>query len=296
MRRYNLPLILGLVVLAGIGVTLLLPLFVHLDPQATHVFLQDGDLLRHSPTPPGVGGYLLGTDEFGRDLLARVIYGARLTLPIALAIGLLRALLAIPVGLIAGWRGGWAARFTNLFASSISALPVTILAIFLFKSLAVWFVGQFLVLYLTIMVLIGAPRLAEQVRRLTAEVKMQPYIESAVAAGTPTGRILFRHVLPVIQGDLAITMAAELAWVLILMGQMAIFGVMVVPFRQVTIEGIPYPVNMDLTPEWGTLLGLSRRIFRSSPWIPFAGAIAIGVTVASLQLIAEGLRRRWLHR
>lgn len=299
MRRLRLngPLVAGATVVLGLVVILLLPLFIDLDPNTVRLTDVVNGRIVVPPLAPGVNGHLLGTDRMGRDLLARLVYGARFTLSAGFGIAALRALLGIPLGLIAGWYGGTLSYITNLLSSSLSALPTLLAVIVLMHgaALAVKSYNSYLAAYVVVVALVGVPRLAEQLRRLVDEVKTQPYIEAARATGAPTARIVVRHILRVISGDLVVALAAETGWVLLLMGQLAVFRFIIagdLAFQGGQAQG----VSAEKTAEWAEMVGLNYGLFRTRYWVPLYPVLALGTTVAGLQLLAEGLRRRWLHR
>lgn len=291
--NHNVPLWLGTTLLAGLLLLLVLPLIVGLkDPDAISVATRVGERVVKAPYAPGQLGYVLGSDWAGRDVLSRVVYGARITLLIAVVVTSLRAALAIPAGLLAGWYGGLAARVISALSTGTSALPSIVLATLILGGIqkAVPESG-WLWTYCGVMVLIGTPRLAEQVRRLTEETARRQHIEAAVALGAPPRRIILKHIFPLMNGELAVSLAAEMAWALVMMGQLAIFNIWVGGY--VAVELIDSVLRLEKFPEWGQMMGANRDLLRTGQWwIPVAPGVALGATVVGLQLLAEGLRLR----
>lgn len=300
-RRWNGPLLAGGIMLLILLVLVLVPEILPLqDPALEHESIRVGEKLLKPPFAPGEAGFLLGSDSLGRDLLSRLVYGARTTLGIAGLITLGRVLLAVPLGLLAGWRKGWIGRVTEFLSVSMGILPSLLLLILTMATLKFMVVlsliqGSMTTLFIyygIALMLIGVPRLADQVRQLTEIAAQLPHVEGAVAIGARPGRILLRHLLPSIQSDLLVILAAEIGWVLMMMGQAAIFGYTMGPTTMTKLEGYR-TLTADVNPEWALMVGLNRPLLRTFPWTLLYPALALGMTVGSLQLLSEGLRQRF---
>lgn len=294
MRRIPLSLIIGLVLLGGLGVVLLLPFLCDLPHPQQGVLLQmEGRRLVAPPYQPGQLGYVLGSDFLGRDYWSRLVYGARITVGLALMINLIRFALALPVGLQAGWRRGWLARAVQAAAAGFGSLPALVLVYIVLRGLWPFFLGgnAWMVAYVLVLGLAGAPRIAEQVRRRTEEIALMPHVEAVQALGARPARILRRHVLPIMRADLLVMAPSEMAWVLMIMAQLAVFGVH--PGGAVQVETISGNIAVaEYLPEWGQMLGTNIPYLLSYPWLPFYPGLAIGLTAAGFHLLAEGLRER----
>ncbi|MFO7273667.1 MAG: ABC transporter permease [Symbiobacteriaceae bacterium] len=297
MRRLNMPLLAGLTLVLGLVVLLVLPEVVSLpDPQVGVYVQMEGKKLRLAPFAPGEFGYVLGSDMVGRDVLSRVIYGARYSLGLAASVLLLRTLVALPAGLWAGWVGGRAGRLVQALAAGFGSIPALALVAMTLGGLR-WLVpGEtgWLLTYLAMLVLSGAPRMAEQVRRRTEEVLVMPHVEAARALGATPRRILMRHVLPLMRADLAVMFSSEMAWVLLLMGQLAVFGIYV--GGTVAVRGDGWVRYIEYLPEWGLMLGANRLNMLGAPWIAFFPGLALGLSAAAFHLLAEGFRLRGLRQ
>jgi peptide/nickel transport system permease protein len=297
--RLNGPLVLGSLIGLGLLVLLVLPWVVKLRDPYLGVFLADvgGGKLMAPPYKPGVAGYLLGSDFVGRDLLSRLVYGARTTLLVALVISAARWLLALPIGLASAWRGGWAAGLTRTLATGFSAIPSLVMVAIVLLSLkqVVFATNTWMAVYGAALIVVGVPRLAEQVRRRAVAVRLMPHIEAAVATGAGGGRIVRRHILPVMVPDLLVMGAAEMAWVLLTMGQLAVFMIFVGGTVKIEKDGWPTRY-VEWQAEWGQMLGANRTMFLSNPWIPLYPGMALGLAAACFHLLAEGLRLRFLRR
>lgn len=295
--RLNPSLVLGALLALGLVVVLILPSVVHFErmDQQQLVFEINGELKR-APLPPGEAGFLLGTDPAGRDFLPRLILGARMTLLLGLSIVLGRALLGIPLGLFAGWRQGWVARLITAASTGSNALPMLVLTVLVLGLAFRLIRAPGYVTYIGVLVLLGVPRLADQVRVLAREVAVQPHVEAAVSLGASTWRIIWKHILPIIRGNLIVALAAESAWVMVIMGQLAIFDVFIGPMSSVERGPASIPARIELVPEWGLMFGIYRDFIRSHWWMPVYPAIALGLVVACFQLLAEGIRLRWIRK
>ncbi|MGE5674141.1 MAG: ABC transporter permease [Mycobacterium leprae] len=279
-RKLNGPLVLGLLLALGLMGLVIAAHFVVL-PVAPKESLGSFLARETKPLPPGTPGHLLGTTKYGADVLTMLLLTAWPTLSVGLVIMLGRALLGIPLGLLAGWSGRRLGRLVGVLASVFTAVPTMIVAIVATRAIsAIFSTGTYVPAWWStyvVLILAGFPRLAQQVRLLTEEIKRRPYMESATAAGASTWRTLYRYVLPAMYGDLLVTLSAEIAWVLMLCAQMAVFDT--------------YIAN-----NWASAFGAGLWSLRTTPWVALFPALALGLAVACFQLLAEGLRRLWVER
>lgn len=293
MRRWNLPLVLGCLLGFGLLGLLLLPFVMELrHPQMGQLIFWLDNVLTRPPLKPGTHGFLLGTDQVGRDLFARLVLGARHTLGIAVAVTLFRALFAVPIGLFVGWYGGRANQIVSTLSASFIAIPTLVFTAIFLRGLrfTVTHPTDWLLVYTGVMIFAGLPRMVEFVRLRTQEVAVMPFVEAAIAVGAPGRRIVSRHLFPVMLGDVLIMLATEMAWVLLMMGQLAVIGVYVGGTVEVLIN--EKSVIVEYTAEWAQMLGATRWHFRTFPWVPMLPAAAIATAAACFHLLAEGLRLR----
>jgi len=296
-RRIPFSLAAALLMLAGLAAVLLLPWFCDLPhPQEGVLLQQEGRRLAAPPYRPGQLGYVLGSDLVGRDQLSRLVYGARTTLGLALAVNLIRFAVGLPAGLWAGWRRGWPAGAVQAVANGFGSLPALVLALVALRGLSPLLYGTagWMAAYVAMLGLTGAPRIAEQVRRRAEEILLLPHVEAAVAVGARPGRIVRRHVLPLMRGDLLVMAPSEMGWVLMIMGQLALFGIY--PGGEVTVETVTGNVYVvEYLAEWGQMLGANMRFLLRYPWLAVYPALALGLSAAAFHLLAEGLRERDLQ-
>ncbi len=260
LRRHRTAVV-GLAVLAAfIAATALASAILPYDPNAADF---DHVLLRPSPRHP------LGTDQLGRDLLTRIVYGARVSFLIGiLAVGM-SALLGVPVGLISGYRGGIVDLVTQRLVDLMLAFPGFLLALTLIAVLGVGVTN--------VVVSVGlatAPVYVRLVRGVALSIKGQVYIEAARALGVPEARIVARHVLPNCLAPVIVQSTLQLGTAILTAAGLGFLGL-----------GIRPP-----TPEWGTMLGEGQTYLFSSWYIATFPGIAIFLAVMAFNLLGDGLR------
>jgi len=269
-RRLDPSLILGgsllaAVVLLGLGAPLVTP---H-DP-AVQVLADR--LLPPSFVAGGKPAYPLGTDGFGRDALSRVLYGARISMAVGAGAVILSGVAGTALGLLAGFKGGWAETVIMRLSDVQQALPAVLLAIIVVAVFGSNVVNLVLVLALSSWVIY-----ARVVFARTATLRHREFVEAALAIGATTGRILSRHLLPNMWGEVMVISALQAGRMMLLEAGLSFLGL-----------GVPPP-----TPSWGAMLADARTYVYLSPWPAAIPGLAIVVTVWSVNLFGEGLRRRY---
>ncbi len=248
--------VLGLLILFAIFA----PLFSSYDPTAV--------ALRTRLQPPSAS-HLFGTDEFGRDILTRVFYGARISLPvglIALAIG---ATLGTLIGLIAGFYGKWLDTFLMWAVDVQLAFPGLLLALLVVAILGVDLRN--------VMIAVGVsmiPRFARLVRGTVLSAKENLYVDAARTIGVPEHRILVQHVLPNIISPVIVLATLSLGVTILTAAGLSFVGL-----------GARPP-----SPEWGAMIAEGRQFLQHQWWIGTFPGVAILLTVLAVNLIGDGLR------
>jgi peptide/nickel transport system permease protein len=266
-RQLEPGLAIGLVIVVAIGlIAVLAPLISPHDPLAQHLT----DRLKPPVwLPGGSSTYLLGTDQTGRDLLSRIIWGSRTSLVIGLASVALGALIGVSSGLVAGYRGGWLDLVIGRLADIQQAIPFLILA------LAVIAVVGSSILNLIVVLGIGSWLYYFRVTRgEVLSVRQRPYIEAARAAGVGDRRILSRHVLPNIAGSIAVIVTLQIPQVILFTAALTFLGL-----------GVPPP-----TPEWGALIYDGRDYLQTAWWLTVEPATILVVFVLGVNLLGDALR------
>ncbi|QVL36617.1 ABC transporter permease [Aminirod propionatiphilus] len=213
--------------------------------------------------------HLLGTDQYGRDLLARVIYGGRISLFVGLATICISLTAGSLIGATAAYYGGKTDDILMRIMDVFLAIPNTLMAITLVAAL-----GTSLVNLILAMGLSQIPRMSRIVRSSVLSIIGQEYIEAARACGTGDGRIIFRHILPNAMGPILVQVTQTVARSVITIASLSFIGL-----------GISEP-----TPEWGSMLSEAKSQLRYHPYLAVAPGVAIVMAVMSLTLLGDGLR------
>lgn len=289
-RRFfgNLPLVAGLVGIALIvAVALFGPQVAPYDPNAWQLveFGANGKIAV-PPIPPGVA-HPLGTDTMGRDLLSRLLWGARLTLAATLLTVVARTLLGVAVGLAVGWRGGLADALATQATNALAGFPQLMLALLLVVLLKDrGFLG-----FVVALAVVGWGDLAQFIRSEIIRLRGSAYIEAAQALGATTAQILRRHILRSLAPQLAGLIALEAGAVLLLLAELGFIGFFISGGTFfVDDAGRPMLPVRDRAPEWGQMLAGARYYAFANQWIAIVPAVVVGLAVLACNLLGEGIR------
>ncbi len=248
------------VVLVFVVLALGADIFSHYDPTAT-----DWMAVRKGPS----SAHLFGTDEIGRDVLSRVIHGARASLMAGLiSVGLALAL-GIPIGVIAGYAGGFIDGLLMRLTDAMLACPFLILAIALAA-----FLGPSLTNAMIAIGLSATPIFIRLTRAQVQAVKVEDFVEAARAVGNPPWRIALRHILPNIVPALMVQGTLTIAAAIIAEASLSFLGL-----------GQQPPA-----PSWGSMLNTAKNFLTQAPWMAIWPGISIFLVVLSFNLVGDGLR------
>ncbi|MFN8590404.1 MAG: ABC transporter permease [Thermomicrobiales bacterium] len=218
---------------------------------------------------PPSATYRLGTDEFGRDIYSRLLYGARVSFQVgAIAVGIAGAL-GIVLGLLAGYAGGWIDNVLTLLMDVIFAFPAILLAIAIISLL-----GNNLTNAMVAIAIVYMPTFMRVVRGATLSVRHTAYVESAVALGAATPRILGRHIFPNITAPLIVHSSLVFAFAVLAEASLAFLGL----------------GNKPPSPSWGSMVSASYGFLRLAPWAAIVPGVAIALAVLGFNLLGDGLR------
>ena len=213
--------------------------------------------------------FLLGTDPYGRDLLSRVIYGARLSLMIGLVVQTMNSLIGISMGILGGYFGGKLDDLVTGLTNIMLSMPSLILALAIMAVLGPGIMNIFIALGL-----VGWTYTCRVARAETLSVREKDFVVAARAIGCSTFDILRKHILPNILGPILVIATLGVADAILTAATLGFLGL-----------GAQPP-----TPEWGAMLSRGRDYIWSAPWLTIFPGLAIMVTVLGLNLLGDGLR------
>jgi peptide/nickel transport system permease protein len=213
--------------------------------------------------------YLLGSDALGRDILSRILYGARVSLTVGLTAVLLAGAIGVPIGLVAGYFGGKLDAVVMRLADVQLAIPGLLLAIAL-----VAVVGGSVGAIIAILAFTGWVGYARIVRGQVLSLKQQPFVESARCIGVTDGRVIVRHILPNV-------------WTPVIVLATSHVGGVIIAESSLTFLGIGVPRN---TPTWGTMIADGRGYMETGWWIATFPGLVLTLTVLAIYFFGDGLR------
>src|SRR5215471_20130554 len=248
------------VIVAFVVIAVFAPFVSPYDPIAT-----SWSLVRKAPSAQ----HWFGTDDLGRDILARVIYGARASLMAgAISVGIALTI-GVPFGLLAGYRGGFIDALISRITDAMLACPFLILAIALAA-----FLGPSLGNAMIAIGISATPIFIRLTRGQTISVKVEDYVEAARAVGNPSWRVALVHILPNILPALMVQATLSIAAAIIAEAALSFLGL-----------GQQPP-----SPSWGSMLNAAQRFLTNAPWMAIWPGLAIFLVVLSLNLLGDGLR------
>jgi len=244
-----------------VGIALLAPLFIPAE-RATQMVMT-------ARLQPPSWAFPLGTDQLGRDLLARVMLGARTSLMIALSAVGISILLGLPLGIVSGYYGGRIDNVLMRLIDSLLSFPALLLALTISAVLGPNLQNTILAIGIAF-----TPFLARIVRGEALRVVQMPYVEAARAAGTRDGAMILRHILPNIMPALIVQATISLAFAVLAEAALSFLGL-----------GTQPPAA-----SWGLMIQASRQFLDIAPWTALVPGAALALTILGLNLLGDVLR------
>ncbi len=255
-----IALFAGVIILIFIGVAIFAPYLAPYDPAKP-----DFASIRKAASE----SYILGTDENGRDILSRVIFGARASLVAGVISVFIAVALGVPLGLISGYYGGFIDEIIMRFTDALLAFPFLILAVALAAAL-----GPSLTNAMIAIGIASTPAFIRLTRGQVLSVKSEEFVQAAIASGARDLRIIFLYVLPNSFAPILVQATVTIAGAIIAESSLSFLGL-----------GVQPP-----TPSWGGMLNVAKNYMNQAPWMAVWPGLSIFVTVLAFNLFGDGLR------
>ena len=219
--------------------------------------------------PPGTPGHWMGTDDFGRDIWTRILYGSRITLYIVLLVILTAPVVGLIIGTVAGYFGGWTDKVLMRITDIFLAFPKLILALALVAVLGPGMVNAVLAIAIT-----SWPPYARVARAETLTVRNSDYIAAVRLQGAGAGRVIWGHVMPMCLPSVIIRVTLDMAGVILTAAGLGFLGLGVQPPQ----------------PEWGLMISAGRKFLFEQWWVATMPGLAIFIVSLGFNLLGDGLR------
>ena len=266
VRRKPLGAVSAMIIVGLVVVALLAPVLAPRDPFLFNLNERGLPIRMQAPTP----AFPLGTDPLGRDVLSRIIYGARISLIVGLASVIIGTLLGTVLGLVSGYWEGTLDQIIQRGVDTTMAIPGIVLALAVMSVL-----GQSLTNIILVIALVIAPGASRVVRGTVLTVKQHTFIDAAQALGASPGRIVARHVLPNVFAPILVIATVWLGNAIVIEAALSFLGL-----------GTPPP-----TPTWGAMLsGEGRRNLETAPYLAIFPGVAISLVVLAFNMLGDALR------
>ena len=249
-----------------VAVCYLLPLFIKWDPTA--------NALRDRFLPPeyfknGLNGHILGTDQLGRDVLARLLLGGQYSFRLAVFVVFLQTVIGTVLGIVAGYFGGWVDTVVMRACDAMMAMPSLILAICVMAIL-----GPSMRNLVIVLTFSGWVQLCKITRNNVRVVKQQEFVLASKALGAKGGHIMFRQIFPNVTTNIIIISSQRIGLVILLESSLSFLNL-----------GIQAPA-----PSWGNMIAAGRMYLTTQPWLIVVPGIALMMSVLSFNFLGDGIR------
>jgi peptide/nickel transport system permease protein len=261
VRRYPLGAAGAVIMAIFLFVAAFAPYITYYDPLSTNA--------ADSLAPPG-WQHVLGADFMGRDVYSRIVYGARISLAVAVGAMALGSTIGVVVGLLSGYLLGWFDLVTQRILEMMQSLPLLVLAIIMAAALGPSLHNTIIAIAIPLV-----PYVARVIRSNTLSLREQPFVEAAKATGMSESRIALRHILPNTLAPLIVLATAQIGSAILIESSLSFLGL-----------GVPEP-----HPSWGRMLSESAAEYvRTAPWLVIFPGVAISFVVFGTNLLGDALR------
>lgn len=222
--------------------------------------------------PPGTAGHLLGTDQLGRDVLARLVVGSRVSVLVGITAALLSGVIGSVIGIVAGYTGGWTDRVLMRLTDVQLAFPTLLLAL-----AVIGFVGPGLWNVIMVLGITGWVSYARVLRSEVISLRTREFVEAAKVMGVPGHRIMARHMLPNVTGPLMTILTLQVGTVILAEAALSFLGL-----------GVPSSIAT-----WGSMLSDGQLYMGTAWWLAVLPGTALLLTVLSINVAGDAVRDRW---
>ena len=261
LLKDKLAVISAIILILVLVVALAAPLIAPHDPNKMD--------LPNRLLPIGTPGNLLGTDQGGRDILSRLIYGGRISVAIGVGAVLFALVFGVLIGLFSGFYGGFVDTLSNYGLNILMAFPYILLAISIIAAL-----GPGLTNAMIAIAIVGIPYYARIVRGSVLSLREQEFVQAEIALGASNARIIFKHILPNVLSPIIVAATLDVGWMIIMAAGLSFLGL-----------GAQPP-----TPEWGLMLSEGQKYIRNAPYVSLLPGAMIFIVVLCLNFLGDGLR------
>jgi ABC-type dipeptide/oligopeptide/nickel transport system permease subunit len=252
---------------AGAAIVLLLVAIAILAPLLAPYPYDDTDLLGAWEAPSWA--HWVGTDKLGRDILSRLLFGARTSLVVSVSVLAITLTVGITLGMLAGYLGGRVDSAVSRLADIIFAFPDVVFAILVTAVL-----GPSMLTVIVALSMVWWPGIARLTRALVLVQRNEMFVEAAIVCGTPVGGILLRHILPNIVPPLIVRASIGIGFIIMAEATLSLLGL-----------GVQEP-----QPSWGSMIRDGLEALRTDPYLALSGSAMLAVTIIGFNLLGDGLR------